>query len=92
MLNLLPKSRDRTVRAVSSEPIVLLLRLGEDEVGHDEGREDDEDRLPDPPEGVGKTLREGAGESLLFQGGNVVLGCSTDGDTEVSESEPESGE
>ena len=38
------------------EPIVLLLSLGEDEVRHDEGREDDEDRLPDPPESVGKTL------------------------------------
>ena len=37
------------------EPLVLLLCLGEDEVRHDEGGEDDEDRLPDPPEGVGKT-------------------------------------
>ena len=36
------------------EPLVLLLCLGEDEVGHDEGREDDKDGLPDPPEGVGK--------------------------------------
>ena len=37
------------------EPLVLLLCLGKDEVGHDEGREDNEDGLPDPPEGVGKT-------------------------------------
>ena len=36
-------------------PVVFLLSLSEDEVGHDEGRQDDEDRLPDPPEGVGKT-------------------------------------
>ena len=77
-------------RIIKSLPVVFLLSLGEDEVGHDEGREDDEDRLPDPPEGVGKPLGECAGESLLLQGGNVVLGCSTDGDTEVSESEPES--
>ena len=38
------------------EPVVLLLSLGEDEVGHDEGRKDDEDGLPDPPESVGKTF------------------------------------
>ena len=43
-------------RIIKSIPVVLLLSLGEDEVRHDEGREDDEDRLPDPPESVGKTL------------------------------------
>ena len=36
-------------------PVVFLLSLSEDKVRHDEGRQDDEDRLPDPPEGVGKT-------------------------------------
>ena len=42
-------------RLFSLEPGVFLLCLGEDEVRHDEGRHDNEDRLPDPPEGVGKT-------------------------------------
>ena len=74
------------------KPLVLLLCLGEDEVGHDEGREDDEDGLPDPPEGVGKTLGEGASKSLLLQGGNVVFGGASDGDAEVTESKSQSGE
>ena len=71
---------------------MLLLSLSEDEVGHDEGRQDDEDRLPDPPESVGKTLGEGASKSLLLQGGNVVLGGASDGDAEVTESKSKSSE
>ena len=77
---------------VSSVPLVLLLCLSEDKVGHDEGGQDDEDRLPDPPEGVGKTLGEGASKSLQLQGGNVVLGGASNGDAEVTESKSKSGE
>ena len=73
-------------------PVVFLLSLSEDEVGHDEGRQDDEDGLPDPPESVGETLGEGASKSLLLQGGNVVLGGASDGHAEVAKSKPESGE
>ena len=73
-------------------PVVFLLSLSEDEVGHDEGRQDDEDGLPDPPEGVGETLGEGASESLLLQGGNVVFGGASDGHAEVAESKSKSGE
>ena len=65
---------------------MLLLCLSEDEVGHDEWREDNEDGLPDPPEGVGKTLGKGSGKGFLLEGRNVVLGCATDGDSEVAKS------
>ena len=73
-------------------PVVFLLSLSEDEVGHDEGREDNADWFPDPPEGVGKPLGEGSGESLLLQGRNVVLGGPSDGHAEVTKAEPESSE
>ena len=36
-------------------PVVFLLGLSEDQIGEDEGRSNDEERLPDPPENIGQT-------------------------------------
>ena len=37
------------------QPVVLLLGLSEDQIGEDEGRSNDEEGLPDPPENIGQT-------------------------------------
>jgi len=67
------------------KPVVLLLCLGEDQVGHDEGGNHSEEGLPDSPEDVWQTLREGSGKGFLFHGRQMVLGGAPDGDPEVSE-------
>ena len=42
-------------RLLPLESVVLLLSLGVDQVGQDEGRNNGEERLPDSPQGVRKT-------------------------------------
>ena len=37
---------------------MLLLGLGKDQIGKDEGGDHGEERLPDPPENVGQTWRK----------------------------------
>ena len=42
-------------RLLPLESVVLLLSLGVDQVGQDEGGNNGEERLPDSPQGVRKT-------------------------------------
>ena len=42
---------------ILSVPLVLLLSLSEDQVGHDEGGNHSEEGLPDSPQSVGQSFK-----------------------------------
>ena len=71
-------------------PVMFLLSLCEDQVGQDEWRNHNEERASDSPESVWKTLGKGSGKSSLFQRRNVVLGCSSDSDSELAKTKTKS--
>merc|ERR1719361_1511205 len=75
----------KLARLLPLEPVVLLLRLSEDQIGEDEGGNHREERIPHSPEDVGQTLRDCSSEGLLLHGREMVLGGTSDGHTEASE-------
>merc|ERR1712170_315423 len=58
---------------------VLGLDTVVDHVGGDDGRNNEEEGFPDPPESVGDSLGDGSGEGPLLHGRQVVLGGAADG-------------
>ena len=69
---------------------MFLLSLSEDEIRHDEGGNNNEERAPDSPEGVWETLSKSSSKGSLLNWRDVVLSCSSDSHSELAKAKSES--
>ena len=69
---------------------MLLLSLSEDEVRHDEGRNNNEEGAPDSPQSVGETLGKGSSKGPLLNGRDVVLGGASNSHTKLAKAKSKS--